>query len=47
MKAGIASYDVQTGIRAIKKKAPVYSLPKGKQFVLWEEGKCCVIFNNS
>jgi hypothetical protein len=30
MQAGIASYDVETGIKAIKRKAPVFSQSKAK-----------------
>lgn len=39
VQAGIASYDVETGIKAIKRKAPIFSMSKAKQHVLWDEGK--------
>lgn len=35
--AGVASYDIDRGMKAVKKQVPKYSVTKAKQFVLWEE----------
>jgi hypothetical protein len=39
MQAGVASYDIETGLNLIKKRMPAFSTSKGKQFALWDEGK--------
>ena len=36
---GVASYDVERGLKATKKRVPGYSQSKAKQFTLWEKGK--------
>ena len=36
---GVASYDVERGIIATKKRVPGFTQSKAKQFVLWEKGK--------
>ena len=36
---GVASYDVERGLNATKKRVPGYSQSKAKQFTLWEKGK--------
>ena len=37
--AGIASYDIEKGLFATKKRNPAYSQSRAKQFVLWDAGK--------
>lgn len=39
MKAGVASYNIEDGIKAIKRRAAIHSQTKAKQHVLWDEGK--------
>ena len=36
---GVASYDVERGLIATKKRVPGYSQSKAKQFTLWDKGK--------
>ena len=36
---GVASYDIDAGMTATKKKNPVYSQSKAKQFELWTKGR--------
>jgi hypothetical protein len=42
LQPGIASYDVESGTKATKKRAPAYSSTKAKQHVLWDEGKLSI-----
>ena len=35
----MASYDIDAGMKSTKKKNPVYSQSKAKQFELWSKGK--------
>ena len=41
-QAGIANYQVESGVSATKKRVPGYSVGKAKQFVLWEKGKLLI-----
>ena len=43
-QTGIASYQVDKGLTATKKKVPGYSTGKAKQFVLWDKGKLLGFF---
>ncbi len=36
---GVASYDIDRGLRATKKQVPAFSQTKGPQFELWSKGK--------